>query len=160
MSSYFACSTFNEILPLYKFLWHWYYLCLSEHKFRYTSFVKFYAYLSMPMFILIYVLSTIPLSPIWIVFIKENENSLCCESTISQWQLTPIYHNRLISQIEQLLEKRNKNEWCNFLSHEYIMQFTFVAFVVVINVTVHHYLQKSAILQMMAPILHLICIMS
>ena len=51
-------------------------------------------------------LGTIPLSPVRLVFVKENENSPFCEGTISQWQLTPIYYNRLISQIEQLQEKK------------------------------------------------------
>lgn len=65
-----------------------------------------YIYSLMPNLILINVLGTIPLSPIWLVFIRENENSHCCEGTISQWQLTPIYYNRLISQIAQLQEKK------------------------------------------------------
>ena len=51
-------------------------------------------------------LGTIPLSPVRLVFVKENENSPFCEGTISQWQLTPIYYNRLISQIEQLQEQK------------------------------------------------------
>ena len=93
MSSYF------RVVPLTKYF-------LQTNFYGIDIIYVYYAYLLMPMLIVIYVLGKIPLSPIRLVFIKENENSPCCEGTISQWQLTPIYYNRLISQIEQLQEKK------------------------------------------------------